>query len=394
MATLQATRPPPWRNVRVLRIAGQVAFVVVLVVVFREIWLNLVFNYQRIGVNASFDFLGSRAGFGIGESILDYTSNNSYLRAFLAGLSNTVLAIALPGIILASVLGVVMGVARLSTNWLVRKIAQVYVQALRNTPVLMVIIIMYVGIILPLPAIGGGLSIPGVLFLSNRGGAITWIRTGESFAAWLLFVGAAFVAAYLVRRWRTRVSDETGRPSYRFLWAAGSWLLVAAAGYAVTGGPLRFDVPALTERGFGYEGGMQMSPELAAVLIGLVLYTGAFIAEIIRGSIQAVSKGQKEAAQALGLTPFQQLRFVVLPQAMRIAIPPINSQYLNLTKNSTLAVAVGYPDFAGVAKTVINQSARSFQVIVVLLLTYLTLSLTISLFMNLINRRVVAKGER
>ena len=388
------TRPPLWRDVRVLRVAGQILFAVVVAVVLREIWLNLQYNYDRQGIDTSFDFLDSRAGFGIGEHVIDYSPNNDYWRAYFVGLTNTIFLIAIPGVLMASVLGLVMGVARLSTNWLVRKIAQVYVEVFRNTPVVVILVIMYVGVILPLPAIGGGFHIPGVGYLSNRGAAVSYVKPQDNFLAWLLFVAVGIVAWRVVSRRRRRIEEETGKETYPNLFGFGVFLLIAVAGMLALSGPIDIRTPSITERGFGYEGGLQASPELAAVVIGLVLYTGAFIAEIIRGSIQAVSKGQKEAAEALGLRPIQQLRFVVLPQALRIALPPINSQYLNLTKNSSLAVVIGFPDLAGISKTMINQSGRSFQVLLLILVTYLALSLVISTFMNAINKSITSKGAR
>lgn len=393
MSSVASTKPPLWRDVRALRIAGQVLFAVVVVVVAREVGLNLVYNLERIGVELGFGFLDTRAGFGIGEGIT-YSPNDTYRDALLVGLVNT-LRVAAPGIVAASVLGLFVGVGRLSPNWLLRKMAQVYVEALRNTPVLMVIVILYVGVILPLPAIGGGFSIPGVFFLSNRGSAVSTVRPDAGFGPWLGFLVLAVVAAWAVWRWRTRTNERTGKPHHRLLYSVPVFLTVAALGGVVVGGPLRLDVAGLSERGFNYEGGFNLTPEYFAVFFGLVLYTSAFIAEIIRGSIQAVSKGQKEAAEAMGLTPFQQLRFVVLPQAMRIAIPPLNSQYLNLTKNSTLGVIVGFPDLGNVAKTAINQSGgASYQIVLILVGTYLVLSLTISFFMNLINRAVTRRGAR
>ena len=393
MSAVAPTKPPLWRDVRALRVAGQVLFAIAVVVAGREIWLNLAYNLDRIGVELGFGFLGRRAGFGIGEGIT-YSPNDTYRDALFVGLVNT-LRVAAPGLVAASILGLIVGVGRLSPNWLVRKMAQVYVEALRNTPVLMVIVILYVGVILPLPPIGGGFSIPGLFFLSNRGSAVSTVRPEPAFVPWLGFVVLAGAVAWAVWRWRTQVNERTGEPHHRVLYALPTFLAVATLGGILVGGPLRLDVATLVEGGFNYEGGFNLSPEYFAVFLGLVLYTSAFIAEIIRGSIQAVSKGQKEAAEAMGLTPFQQLRFVVLPQAMRIAIPPLNSQYLNLTKNSTLGVIVGFPDLGNVAKTAINQSGgASYQIVLILVGSYLALSLTISFFMNLINRAVTRKGAR
>jgi general L-amino acid transport system permease protein len=384
-----AARPPLWRNVRFLRIVGQAVFVVLLVVVAREIYLNLEFGVAEQNLNLSFDFLGNRAGFGIKEGI-EYSPSESFQKAFIVGVANTI-RVAVVGIVLATLLGLVLGVARLSPNWLVRRIAQVYVEVVRNTPVLVQIIFWYVAVVLALPALGGGLSLGGVAFLSNRAAAVPWVRVQDGAGIWALFLLGAAVAAAVVWRWRARVGDRIGAPPRRFLWAAGVFLGLAAVGFLVSGTPLSADVPRPDR--FGYEGGLQVSPEYAALLIGLVIYTAAFIAEIVRGSIQAVSKEQKDAAEALGLSPRQQLRLVVLPQALRIAIPPLNSQYLNLTKNSSLAVAIGYPEIVSVSSTIINQAAVATQMLLLVMATYLAMSLIISLVMNGLNRLVSAKGE-
>jgi general L-amino acid transport system permease protein len=382
--------PPFWRNIRVLRALGQALFVVIVIAIFRELYLNLQFGLDRQGQELDFEFLRQRAGFSIKEGI-SYNPNQSFVRALQVGLVNT-LRVAVFGIILASVLGLIMGVARLSTNWLIRKIAQAYVEAVRNVPLAVQLIFWYVAVVLALPAIEGGLSVGGFAFLSNRGGAIVSLRSGDSFGLWAAFLLVALVVALGARRWRTRLNERTGAPARRVLWSFGSFLVIAAVGYVVTGSPLRLDVPEFVER--GYVGGAQLSPEYTALLLGLVIYTGAFIAEIVRGSILAVSKGQKEAAEALGLTPRQQLRFVVLPQALRIAVPPINSQYLNLTKNSSLGLLIGYPEIVSVGRTIANQAGGATQVLLIWMATFLTLSLTISFFMNLLNRAITRRGER
>ena len=388
-ATIGTARPPFWRNVRVLRIFGQVVFVVAVVLVGREIWLNLQFNVHRQAIDLSFGFLDERAGYGIKEGIA-YTPNDTVLRSYIVAVVNT-LRVAAVGIVLASVWGLILGIARLSSNWLVRRLAQAYVDFFRNTPVLVIIAFLYFGVVLGLPLIGGG-GILGVAFISNRGAAFPWPRLEPGAGLFGLVVLAAAAAAYLVGRWRTRVNERTGEPHHRVLWGLGAFLAVAAAGYALLGSPVTIEVPEQVGR--GYEGGVQISGEFFGLLMGLVLYTSAFIGEIVRGSILAVDKGQKEAAEALGLTPFQQLRYVVLPQAMRIAIPPINSQYLNLTKNSSLGLVVAYPEIVAVGSTIINQKGRFTQVIVMWMLTYLTISLSVSAVMNLINRSVAYKGTR
>jgi general L-amino acid transport system permease protein len=375
--------------VRFLRVLGQAAFVVVVVLVAREALLNLRFGVAEQNVDLSFDFLQQRAGFEIAEGI-EYSPNQSYYDAFLVGVLNTI-RVALVGIVLATVLGLLIGVARLSTNWLVRRVAQVYVEVVRNVPVLVQIIFWYVAVVLALPDISGALSLGGVAFVSNRGTAIPGFHLQPGAGAWMLVLVAGAVAAWAVARWRRRVGDRTGRPGRGGLWAVGAFALVAVAGFVVTT-PASLDVPE-TGR-FGFEGGLRLSPEYTALLMGLVIYTAAFIAEIVRGSILAVHRGQKEAAEALGFTPGQQLRFVVLPQALRIAIPPLNSQYLNLAKNSTLGLAVAYPEIVLVSSTIINQAARATQVLLLMMATYLALSLIISVTMNALNRAVVRRGER
>ena len=391
MATAASTaRPPLWRNVRFLRILGQAVFVLLLVIVIREAFLNLEFGVQEQNLDLSFDFLRQRAGFAIKEGI-GYSPNESFLSAFLVGVVNTI-RVALVGIVLATFLGLIMGVARLSSNWLVRRMAQVYVEIVRNTPVLVQIIFWYIAVILALPVIEGGLSLWDLAFVSNRGTAVAWFRLEDGAGAWGLFLAAGAVAGAIVLRRRTRLDERTGRSAPRVLWAVGAFLVVAALGFLLSGTPVAADVPEVGR--FGYEGGLQVSPEYTALLLGLVIYTGAFIAEIVRGSIQAVPKGQKEAAEALGLTPRQQLRLVVLPQALRIAIPPLNSQYLNLTKNSSLALAIGYPEIVSVSNTIINQAARATQMLLLVMATYLLITLSISAVMNALNRAVTRKGRR
>jgi len=388
-AVVEQGRPPFWRDVRVLRVAGQALFVVLVLLVGREIWLNLVFGVERQGIDLSWDFLRERAGFGIKEGI-DYSANATVTRALLVAFVNTVI-VASAGIVLATIFGLLIGIGRLSPNWLVRKVTQVYVEIFRNTPVLVTIIFFYFGVVLALPLIGGG-GILGVAYVSNRGAAFPWPSISEGAGVWGLLVLAAAVAATLVARWRRRVNERTGEPHHRVLWWLGTFLGLGAVAYALTGAPVVIDAP--DQVGRGYVGGIQISGELFGVLAGLVIYTSAFIAEIVRGSILAVDKGQKEASEALGLTSFQQMRFVVLPQAMRIAIPPINSQYLNLTKNTSLGLAVAYPELVSVGSTIINQKGRFTQVLVIWMLSYLTLSLLISLVMNILNRVVAYRGER
>ncbi|HEX6332222.1 MAG TPA: ABC transporter permease subunit [Actinomycetota bacterium] len=388
-ATARSARPPLWRDLRVLRVAGQVVFVAVAVVFFMTLTSNLTDSLRRQGLDISLDFLRTRAGFGISEGI-SYSANDSFLRAFQVGVVNT-LRVAGVGIVLATVLGVVMGVARLSPNWLVRKIAQVYVETIRNTPVLVQIIFWFFGVIFALPPIQEARTLGSVGILSNRIIALAWPRLEEGAGLWAIFVVAGVVAAAVAWSRLTRLGDRTGRDHHRVRWGLGVFTIVTLSGFLISGSPVRFDTPEVVR--FQVEGGLQVSAGYAALLTGLVVYTGAFITEIVRGSILAVPKGQREAAEALGLNPFQQLRFVVLPQAMRIALPPITSQYLNLTKNSSLAIAIGFPDLMGVSRTIINQSGKATEMLLIVMATYLSMSLFISLVMNTINRRVALRGE-
>jgi general L-amino acid transport system permease protein len=383
-------RPPLWRNVRVLRVVGQVVFVALIVFVVREMYLNATFQLDERGRDLSYEYLDSRAGFGIKESILNYSSNQPLYRAFMVAATNAMLVAAL-GIVFATILGLFVGIARLTPNWLIRRIAQVYVEVLRNTPLLVQVIFWYAAVILSIPRIENSISLGSVLFISNRGAAIPALRGGDDFGLWLIFVAAGLILGAFLWRLRTRINEQTGRPHYRVLTALGAVVLLSAVGYLIVGDAFRIELPELGR--FNYAGGLQMSPEFAGILIALVVYTSTFIGEIVRGSILAVSKGQKEAAQALGLGAGQQMRLVVLPQALRIAIPPITNQYLNLWKNTSLAFAIGYPEIINISTTMINQAGHELETFSLVVVTYLVTSLLISLVMNIFNRGVALRGS-
>jgi len=391
----------------VQRLLFQVVFIVVVAIVGYLLVDNLTNALDQINLEAmpfidlsgsfpfidfQWDFLEQRAGFGLAETSfgLDYGANNSYLDAFKVGLANTV-QIALIGIVLASAVGVVAGVARLSNNWLVAKVAMVYVETFRNVPLLVQLIFWYTAVILQLPKITEDASVFRLILISNRSVAVPWASTEGGFNLWFVLLLAAAAIAAGVWVYRSRREDETGRPSYPWIWAAGVFAIVALATYVATGTPLDFDRPALDER--SYVGGYQISPEFTALLLGLTLYTGAFIAEVVRGSLQAIPKGQTEASLAVGLTPLQSLRLVLLPQAMRIMIPPLTNQYLNLMKNSSLGVAVAFPDLFRVTRITINQSGQAVPMILLVMATYLAMSLIISLVMNTINARMKLAGR-
>jgi general L-amino acid transport system permease protein len=391
-----------WRNIHVQRFVFQAAFAALIIGFGYLLLSNLdrsltqtnleLFPFLNIDatfpfVHISGDFLNERAGFSLDDRSFgfDYSANDSYLRAFQTGLLNTV-QVALIGIVLATVLGIVAGISRLSTNWLVSQVAMVYVETFRNVPLLVQLIFWYLAVFLKLPRIADSLDFFGIAFLSNRSVALPSVAADGEASVWLLLLAAAVIPAAFVRRVRARREDNTGHPSYPWLWAIATFFLIAAAGFFATGMPLSIDVP---ERGpTAYAGGWQMTPEYAALLTGLVVYTGAFIAEIVRGAILAIPRSQTDAAAALGLNAFQRMRYVILPQALRIIIPPLTNQFLNLTKNSSLAVAVGFKELFDVGRISISQTGQAVPIITLLMLTYLTISLLTSLVMNGINSRL------
>jgi general L-amino acid transport system permease protein len=350
---------------------------------------NTLANLGARHIATGFGFLEREAAFGISEHVIDYAPTDSYFRALLVGLLNTVQVSAI-GIVLATLLGVVVGIARLSSNWLVARLATVYVETLRNVPLLLQLFLWYALITEGLPRAREAFNLFDLAFLSNRGlriPALVW--DGRALAV----VGAAVVgviASWLLARWSRRRLERTGR---YFPVLRGSLALILGLPllvFLVGGASLDFDVPHLA--GFNFAGGSNLTPELAALLIGLTVYTAAFIAEIVRGGILAVSWGQSEAAMALGLSRMQVLRLVVLPQSLRVIIPPLTSQYLNLTKNSTLAVAIGYPDLVSVGNTAINQTGQAVEGVTIIMGVYLALSLALSFLMNWYNKRMALRG--
>jgi general L-amino acid transport system permease protein len=361
--------------------------IIVLGLVAAGVWYlvsNTMHNLQLRNIRSGFDFLGREAGFAIGESLIDYSPTDTYWRAILVGLLNT-LYVSLAGIVLATLLGVVIGVARLSKNWLIAKLAAVYVEVLRNIPLLIQLFFWYALIVETLPGPRQAMHpVPGV-FLSNRGLRFPAAQ-GES----LVWIVAGAVVALLLTlaagRYLRRRQIQTGTQTA--LWPIGLalFILLPVAGFFFGGGQLAFSIPEL--KGFNFAGGASISPELTALLSGLVIYTSAFVAEIVRSGIQAVPGGQWEAAGSVGLSRRRALRLVVLPQALRIMIPPLTSTYLNLMKNSSLAVAIGYPDIVSIINTTLNQTGQAIEGILIVMAAYLTVSLSISLFMNWYNRRI------
>ena len=381
----QHARVPPWRDVRVLRIVAQVVVVGAVAALIAFLGFNLTDTMAERRLSFDYGFLDRRAGFDIGESPVPYNANDSYGQAYLVGLMNT-LFIGIVGIILATVLGIVVGVARLSNNWLVSQVAGAYVELMRNTPLLVQLFFIYFAILLQLPPVGDTFSLFGGIFLNQRGLFVPAPQPTSTFVPWLAMLGigvAIIVVAIVVRR---RL-EAAGRYGYRLgLLGVVAFAAVAVIGWLALGEPVAFDVPQ--QERFNFTGGMALSTSFTALLVGLVVYTAAFIGEVVRGGIQAVRRGQVEAARALGLSEGEILRLVVFPQAMRIIVPPLTSQYLNLVKNSSLAIAVGYPDLFKVGVTMSNQTGQPVPVIVLIMGTYLAISLVTSLFMNIYNRRI------
>ncbi|HUV06868.1 MAG TPA: ABC transporter permease subunit [Spirochaetia bacterium] len=380
----QRTAVPFWRDERVLKVLVQILFVILLVAL--GAWT--ISNYLARGLTFTFNFLKQEASFDLAEGIA-FSPTDSYARAFLVGVINT-LRIALLGIVLATLLGLMAGIARLSSNWLVSRIAGIYIDIVRNTPLLVQLFLLYFAVILKLPTLKEAIVLPGPVILSNRGIVLPSIRLSGSFILWWPFLIAALagtVALIVVRR---RSFRRTGRPSPNLFWIIIPLILVPVVGwFLVPGHPLVPDLPQIATRTSGVlivDGGTHLSSEFTALLLGLVIYTGAYIAEVVRAGILAVPKGQTEAARAQGFKRIQILRLIVLPQAFRVIIPPLINQYLNLTKNSSLAIGIGFLDLYAVSQTMLNQSGRVVEVFLMIMGSYLTMSLTISLIMNRVNK--------
>jgi general L-amino acid transport system permease protein len=382
----QSARIPFWRNERHLQVLSQIVFVLVILFFAFFIFSNMVSGLQRQGVTLGFSFLDGIAGFDIAEAPIEYSRTSSYWDAFQVGLLNT-LMVSSVGIVLSTILGVILGVARLSSNLLVRWLATVYLEIIRNLSLLVFLIFCYLAVFLKLPRLNDAIVWPGPSYLSNRGLAFPWGLPTESFQTYIAILVAGVIVSIIIAYMLMLRGRRTGRPPFAIGWATGAFLLVAAVGwFALPVSPLALDLPSI--QGLNIRGGNVITPEFMALVTGLVLYTAAFIGEVVRAGIQAVSRGQVEAARAIGLNGFQILRLVVFPQALRVIIPPLTSQYLNLAKNSSLAIAVGYSDLFYVSNTIINQSGRAVEMITLVMLTYLLLSLLTSLFMNWYNQKV------
>jgi general L-amino acid transport system permease protein len=348
---------------------------------------NAIENLRRQNIASGFAFLQRTAGFDISQVLIDYKNTDTYIRAFWVGLLNTIV-VAVVGIVLATLLGFIIGIARLSTNWLVAKLALVYVEIVRNVPLLLWLLAIYFGVLLKLPAPGSSLPLPFGALLNQRG---LYFPLPLMTATWLAAVGLALIGAIASASfYRRKLRAQTARNAQSDEWPLWLLPLVPAVVVAVTALPLTFVSPVMGR--YNLEGGGVILPELMALLIGLVTYTAAYIAEIVRGGILSVPRGQTQAAAALGLSSRETLRLVVVPQALRAIVPPLTNQFVNLTKNSSLAVAVGYPDLVSVfAGTILNHTNQAVETIAITMLVYLTLSLAISAGMNAFNARVALK---
>lgn len=350
-------------------------------------WLvdNTLINLAARNISTGFGFLGREAGFAISETPVAYSPADTYASALLVGILNT-LKVAAIGIVLATILGTCIGIARLSTNRLLAAVAVSYIEVIRNIPLLLQLFFWYALMTQSLPVPRQAFEPLEGIFLSNRGLTVPWLESGGGVALWAALAFGLLLSLIWRRAFRTF-------PARRRIYYSGGfvlvWLLMLAGTVLLFEPAFHLSVPAL--KGFNFRGGATLSPEFCALLLGLVLYTSAFVAEVVRSGIQAVTQGQWNAGRALGLQKGQVLRFIVLPQALRVIVPPMTSQYLNLTKNSSLAVAIGYPDIVSIANTTLNQTGQAIEGVLIIMAAYLTVSLAISAVMNAYNRRIALK---
>ena len=362
----------------------QIVVVGIAVAIVAWLWSNAAHNLSVRRISTGFAFLGREAGMPIADSWLPYSPKDTYSRAFLVGIVNT-LRVAVIGIVLATIVGTLVGISRLSANWLLARLAAVYVEVLRDIPLLLQLLFWYV-LMQGLPPARGAFHPVAGVFLSNRGLILPWVPIG----AQQLWVIAALVVGLVIFHFlrKSLIARQVRDGHPRRIWPWGVLLIVALPALVSWALGVSWTVTLPELRGFNFVGGLTLSPEYFALLIALVTYTSAFIAEIVRSGIQAVPKGQWDAAVGLGLRRSFVLRHIILPQALRVIVPPLTSQYLNLTKNSSLAVAIGYQDIVSIANTTLNQTGQAIEAIALIMLVFLTISLSISLFMNWYNARI------
>jgi general L-amino acid transport system permease protein len=384
-----AARPQPSTsllyNPRLRGLLWQAVLIALVGYLAYEAVLNASTNMRARGIPTDFSFWDRTASFDINQTLVSYSATSTYGRAFVVGLLNTLLVAGI-GVVLATLLGFFVGIARLSENWVVSKVATVYVEIMRNTPLLLQLLFWYNAVLKPLPSPRDSISFGAGIFLNNRGLIFPEPQFAPAAVAIPIVAAIAFVLAIGLAIFARRRQASTGQ-ALPVVWiGAGLVLGLPILAYLAAGQPVTFIDPVL--RGFNFQGGVRVLPEFVALLLGLVFYTAAFIAEIVRAGIQSVAHGQTEAAQSLGLTRQQTLKLITIPQALRVIVPPLTNQYLALTKNSSLAVFIGYPDLVQVfAGTVLNQTGAAVQVIAITMAVYLTISLVTALVMNVYNRR-------
>lgn len=374
------------RNQKIRGIIFQLLTVIGLVAFLWYIGTNTVANIEQRGIQTGFGFLNGTAGFGIDQSPIPYTEENTHGRVFIVGLLNTII-IAFVGIICATLVGLIIGILRLSRNWLIAKLAKAYVDFFRNIPLLLQILFWYNVVLRAMPNPKQSFNFFDMIFINNRG---LYFPLPEYNTTFLMMVGSLFCAlfaAIALNAWANKRKEATGEDFIVFPFAIGIFILFPVLAYFIGGAHLNFSFPEL--RGFNFKGGKTLSPEFLALTFALTIYTATFIAEAVRSGIEAVSHGQKEAAASMGFSPYQSLKLVILPQAIRIAIPPIINQYLNLIKNSSLATAVGYPEIVTVfAGTSLNQVGQAIEIISMTMLVYLIISLIVSALLNWFNHKM------
>jgi general L-amino acid transport system permease protein len=371
---------------KVRAIFYQAAAILAVVLFIAYITNNALTNLENRGITTGFGFLSEPAGFGIIQSLVEFDETYSYGRTFIVGLLNTLLVSVL-GILIATLLGFVIGVARLSSNWLVSRLANAYIETFRNIPLLLQIFFWYFAVLRALPSPRQSINVSDSFFLNVRGFYLPKPVFESGFLWVLIALAIAIVGIVVLVRWAHHKQQSTGQIIPTFWWSIALLFGLPLVTFLIAGLPMSWEYPEL--KGFNFRGGLAIIPELMALLLALSIYTAAFIAEIVRSGIEAINKGQTEASMALGLSRRRTLRLVIIPQAMRVIIPPLTSQYLNLTKNSSLATAIGYPDLVSVFMgTTLNQTGQAIEVIAITMAVYLTISLLVSMFMNWFNKRM------
>jgi len=382
-------------NIKVRKIIPQLITLLAVLLIFGFFTFNAQINMDNRGIEFGFGFLSQESSFDVQFSLIDYDGSHSYARAYLVGLLNTLL-VAFIGIVISTVIGVIVGIARLSPNYLIERTAAIYVEFFRNIPLLLQIFFWYFAALRALPLPQDADSILGVSYLTIKG-LYTPSFVWENLNIFFYSIIAAIISIIVIKNYAKKLQENQGKQLPVFSISIGLFIILPLITFLIGGVSLDFEIPVLKQlstTGFIYEGGLSIPPELIALTLALSLYTATFIAECVRAGIQGISKGQKEAAASIGLTPNQVLKLVIMPQALRIIIPPTTNQYLNLTKNSSLAAAIAYPDLVLVfAGTALMQTGRAIEIVSITMLTYLSISLAISLLMNWYNKKIAIKEK-